>query len=63
MPNCSGGSNLNFWRKNRQVHLIIIREGPKNLPPHPLQEILIITSWCISFDRNKIRYERVQGRY
>ena len=34
VPNCSGGSNLNFWRKNRQIHLIIIREGPKNLPPH-----------------------------
>ena len=41
--NCSGGgggggggrgvSNCKFWGKNLQVHLIIIKEWPKNTPP------------------------------
>ena len=29
----SGGSNCKFWGKNPQVHLIIIREWPKNNTP------------------------------
>ena len=36
-PNCSRGrvQISNFWRKEKpQVHLIIIKEWPKNSPPH-----------------------------
>ena len=28
-----GGQIANFGEKNPQVHLIIIRESPKNIPP------------------------------
>ena len=45
-----------FGKKNPQVHLIIIREWPKNNPPPSpsppprFVEILIILPWCILFD-------------
>ena len=42
-PIVGGGVKLQILGKNPQVHLIIIRELPKNNP-------LIIPPWCISFD-------------
>ena len=36
MPNCKGGQIAKFGKKHSQVHLIIIREWPKNnLAPQP----------------------------
>ena len=31
-----GGSNCKFWGKNPQVHLVIIRQWPKNTPHPPI---------------------------
>ena len=42
MSHCKGSQIANFWEKNPEVHLIIIREWQKQPPITPIWEILII---------------------
>ena len=44
-----GGQIANFGEKNPQVHLIIIRESPKNIPPI-LRNLDNSPPWFILFD-------------